>query len=235
MLRWRFPRFASILPAFALSLALTACGAPRIVPAPVMSPQSPSVGPTSPLPSPVAPVTAEPLGQPPTAGPVKVGLLVPMSGPNTELGKAMLEAAQLALFTTGGDRLTLIPRDTGGTPEGAAPHVVPLTIGVEPAGGGALLAPLTPTELAPSAPALRGARAAAGASPLARLSVSGTCGPAPKRPSAPMFDIEPPAPAPPPLHVPTCASALPAANAAAKTIAFFIIDSFAKAAPTLPA
>jgi ABC-type branched-subunit amino acid transport system substrate-binding protein len=32
----------------------------------------------------------------------------------------MLEAAQLALFTTGNDRLTLVPRDTSGTPDGAA-------------------------------------------------------------------------------------------------------------------
>lgn len=120
MLRWRFPRFASILSAFALSLALTACGGPRMVAAPPPPPQSSAAGPIAPLASPVAPVTAEPLGQPPAAGPVKVGLLVPMSGPNTELGKAMLEAAQLALFTTGGDRLTLVPRDTGGTPEGAA-------------------------------------------------------------------------------------------------------------------
>ncbi|HTZ36379.1 MAG TPA: ABC transporter substrate-binding protein, partial [Stellaceae bacterium] len=51
---------------------------------------------------------------------VKVALLVPLSGPNAELGKAMLEAAQLALFTTGNDRLTLVPRDTTGTAEGAA-------------------------------------------------------------------------------------------------------------------
>ncbi len=43
-----------------------------------------------------------------------------MSGANAELGKAMLDAAQLALFTTGGDRLTLVPRDTAGTAEGAA-------------------------------------------------------------------------------------------------------------------
>ena len=120
MLRWRFPRFASILSAFALSLALTACGGPRMVAAPPPPPQSSATGPLTPLASPVAPVTAEPLAQAPAAGPVKVGLLVPMSGNNTDLGKAMLEAAQLALFTTGGDRLTLVPRDTGGTPEGAA-------------------------------------------------------------------------------------------------------------------
>lgn len=45
---------------------------------------------------------------------------MPQSGPNADLGKSMLEAAQLALFETGGDRLTLVPRDTGGTPESAA-------------------------------------------------------------------------------------------------------------------
>ena len=49
-----------------------------------------------------------------------MALLVPLSGANAELGKAMLEAAQLALFTTGSDRLTLVPRDTAGTAAGAA-------------------------------------------------------------------------------------------------------------------
>ena len=39
---------------------------------------------------------------------------MPLSGPNAELGKAMLEAAQLALFATSGERLTLVPRDTAG-------------------------------------------------------------------------------------------------------------------------
>jgi ABC-type branched-subunit amino acid transport system substrate-binding protein len=47
-------------------------------------------------------------------------VLLPLSGANAELGKAMQEAAQLALFTTGNDRLILVPRDTGGTPESAA-------------------------------------------------------------------------------------------------------------------
>ena len=53
-------------------------------------------------------------------GPAKVALLVPLSGANAELGQAMLDAAQLALFETGSDRLTLVPRDTGGTAAGAA-------------------------------------------------------------------------------------------------------------------
>ncbi len=54
------------------------------------------------------------------AGPAKVALLVPLSGANAELGKAILDAAQLALFKTGGDRLILVPRDTGGNAAGAA-------------------------------------------------------------------------------------------------------------------
>jgi ABC-type branched-subunit amino acid transport system substrate-binding protein len=43
-----------------------------------------------------------------------------MSGANADLGKAMLEAAQLALFNTDSGRLILVPRDTAGTAEGAA-------------------------------------------------------------------------------------------------------------------
>jgi ABC-type branched-subunit amino acid transport system substrate-binding protein len=56
----------------------------------------------------------------PVGGPVKVALLVPLSGANADLGKAMLEAAQLALFTTASEWLTLVPRDTAGSAQGAA-------------------------------------------------------------------------------------------------------------------
>ena len=115
MLHWRFSRFASTLVAFALLAALTGCGEGPIVPAPVIAPQSPYFGAPPP-----PPVSATPLPSPGASGAIKVALLVPLSGANAGLGKAMLEAAQLALFTTGGDRLTLIPRDTAGTPQGAA-------------------------------------------------------------------------------------------------------------------
>jgi branched-chain amino acid transport system substrate-binding protein len=108
---WRVLRFASTSIAFALLLALTACGGGRMVAAPVVSPQSPSAGPQLPPPGPA---------RPPTSGPVKVALLVPLSGANADLGKAMLEAAQLALFNTDSERLTLVPRDTAGTAQGAA-------------------------------------------------------------------------------------------------------------------
>ena len=50
---------------------------------------------------------------------VKVGLLLPLSGRGADVGRAMFNAAQLALFELGDDNFVLIPRDTGGTPEGA--------------------------------------------------------------------------------------------------------------------
>lgn len=66
---------------------------------------------TAPVP---APVTAEP------AHPaVKVALLVPMSGKNADLGQAMLQAAQLALFDMEYDKIELVPQDTKGTADGA--------------------------------------------------------------------------------------------------------------------
>lgn len=51
---------------------------------------------------------------------VRLGLLLPLSGPSAQLGEALLEAAQLALFDMREQRIVLLPRDTKGTPEGAA-------------------------------------------------------------------------------------------------------------------
>ncbi len=53
-----------------------------------------------------------------TAG-VPVAILLPLSGPRGELGKAMLDAAQLAVFEVAGQNFVLLPYDTKGTPEGA--------------------------------------------------------------------------------------------------------------------
>ena len=112
MQRWRFSRFVSPIAALVLLLALVACMRGPMVAAPAGPPQPPVTGPGGPPPG----------GSPPpgAGGPVKVAVLLPLSGANAELGKAMLEAAQMALFTTGNDRLTLVPRDTTGTPDGAA-------------------------------------------------------------------------------------------------------------------
>jgi branched-chain amino acid transport system substrate-binding protein len=87
-----------------------------MVPAPLAGRQPPygRVPPPAPPgpPAPTTPVAA--------AGPAKVALLVPLSGANAALGQAILDAAQLALFEAPDDRLTLVPRDTGGNAEGAA-------------------------------------------------------------------------------------------------------------------
>src|SRR3546814_3515119 len=45
---------------------------------------------------------------------------LPLSGSRADVGQALLNAAQLALFDLGGERFTLVGRDTKGTPEGAA-------------------------------------------------------------------------------------------------------------------
>jgi len=50
---------------------------------------------------------------------VKVALLVPLSGKSAELGQAMLQSAQLALFDMEYDKIELVPQDTKGTADGA--------------------------------------------------------------------------------------------------------------------
>ncbi|MEM7446151.1 MAG: penicillin-binding protein activator, partial [Pseudomonadota bacterium] len=51
---------------------------------------------------------------------VRVGILLPLSGPSANLGDALLNAAELALFQAAGPNFELIPVDTGGTAGGAA-------------------------------------------------------------------------------------------------------------------
>ncbi len=53
-------------------------------------------------------------------GRVRVALLLPLSGPSAPLGRAMLLAAELALFELGNEKLDLLPFDTLGTKQGAA-------------------------------------------------------------------------------------------------------------------
>ena len=111
MPRWCSARFASRLVDLGFAGVVASCGG-ALGPAPVVRPQQPYAG----LP-PAA--TAHPATAP-GGEQIKIAVLLPLSGANADLGRAMLEAAQLALFTTGGDKLTLVPRDTMGTAEGAA-------------------------------------------------------------------------------------------------------------------
>jgi len=114
LLRRCLARFASPCVVLVV-IALAAC-APPMVPAPLSARQPPYGRVPTPAP-PAAPGLPAPAAE---AGPAKVALLVPLSGANADLGQAMLDAAQLALFEAPDDRLTLVPRDTGGNAEGAA-------------------------------------------------------------------------------------------------------------------
>jgi len=61
------------------------------------------------------------LTPPPGVKPViRVALLLPLTGSHADLGRGMLNAAQLALFSMASDEMALLPFDTKGTPEGAA-------------------------------------------------------------------------------------------------------------------
>lgn len=51
---------------------------------------------------------------------VRVGMLLPLSGPRSQTGQALLQAAQMALFDFADPRLVLVPRDTRGTAAGAS-------------------------------------------------------------------------------------------------------------------
>jgi len=85
-----------------------------------------------------------PAGLPTAARPVAI--LLPLTGPNAEVGQALLRAAQLALDQPGAPPLD--PRDTGGTPTGAA-EAARLALG---AGDALILGPLTAGETATVVP-----------------------------------------------------------------------------------
>jgi ABC-type branched-subunit amino acid transport system substrate-binding protein len=87
------------------------------------------------------------------AEPVRVGLLLPLSGGNGPLGEAMLEAAQLALFQQSDAAVEFLPRDTGGNPAGAQNAARDAMA----AGARVLAGPLTFGETAAVVPLARGA------------------------------------------------------------------------------
>jgi len=52
--------------------------------------------------------------------PTRIGFLVPLTGPQADMGKALLDAAQLAIFESGRRDLLLLPEDTNAAPDKAA-------------------------------------------------------------------------------------------------------------------
>lgn len=95
----RFRQFCAILAVIAGPLMLAACAtAPTLKKPAVVEPAAPKK---------------------PARTDIRVGVLLPLSGSYGDVGQSLLNAASLALFETKDNRLVLIPRDTGGTAEGA--------------------------------------------------------------------------------------------------------------------
>ncbi len=121
--RQRFQKFGmwrGLAFGVAAALSLAACQGTQVPP--WMAGEKPAAE------QPVPPQTAEPAPPPvleqPTApvdpaGLHRIAVLVPLSGGAAETGRSLLNAAQMALFDVGDDRLVLQPYDTRGTPDGA--------------------------------------------------------------------------------------------------------------------
>ena len=101
-----------------VGLALTACGG---------SDRTVTEKPTAPPPPAKKAIVEKSITDPsetdPSKGgpgrPVKVALLLPLSGKYEAIGTAMRKAAEMAVFEAGGRNFQLVPLDTRGTPEGA--------------------------------------------------------------------------------------------------------------------
>lgn len=92
-------------------LTLAACAAETVT-----APQTPVQVPL-PAPPPVAAPVVPPPVVPVETGPriYRVGLLVPLAGAPRQVGRDLLDAAQMALFDLAGERFELLPRDSGAT------------------------------------------------------------------------------------------------------------------------
>lgn len=86
-----------------------------------------------------------------TPGAVRVGLLLPLSGPREALGRQLLDAAQMALFDLSDEHFVILPFDTRGTDAGAAAAAEAAV----KAGVKLILGPLLATSVRAAAPIAR--------------------------------------------------------------------------------
>jgi branched-chain amino acid transport system substrate-binding protein len=117
----------------ALLLGLAAC-----------APQPPAPGFVGIAP-PLGPMAQAPVG--------RAGLLLPLSGPQASLGQPMLNASYMGLFDEAPTGVEFAPRDTGGTPAGAAAAARAAIAD----GARILVGPLTSAEAAAVVPVARAA------------------------------------------------------------------------------
>ena len=126
------PRFRfSLFCALALGLMVGACShvAPQSEPAkptssPIVIPPPAPLPNVSPAPLPSAPPPQAAPAKPSQPGrPVTVALVVPLSGASAQLGAALFNAAQMAMFEMADNSFNLLPFDSKGSPEGAVAAV----------------------------------------------------------------------------------------------------------------
>jgi ABC-type branched-subunit amino acid transport system substrate-binding protein len=92
------------------------------------------------------------IGAAPVAS-ARAAMLLPLTGPQAPLGQALLQAGTMALFDEAPNGVEFLPRDTGGTPSGAAAAARAAIA----EGARALVGPLTSGEAAAVAPVARAA------------------------------------------------------------------------------
>ena len=111
-------------------------------------PQAPSQQqPAAQLPTPGAPAT----GLTTPTGPAKVALLLPLSGQNAAVGRALMQAAEMGVFDSAGDDFSLVVRDSAapGGPGAAVSSAMQ-------EGAQLVLGPVFAAEIAPAAQASGG-------------------------------------------------------------------------------
>jgi ABC-type branched-subunit amino acid transport system substrate-binding protein len=101
----------------------------------------------------VQPGLRGPVAPPVAAGPqrIRIGLMLPLSGRQASLGRALAQAAQAAFIETGSERVELIQRDSAGTPEGATRAAAELAAD----NVAIVVGPLLAAEVRAAAPSLR--------------------------------------------------------------------------------
>jgi ABC-type branched-subunit amino acid transport system substrate-binding protein len=83
-------------------------------------------------------------------GPTRLGVMLPLSGPNADLGQQLWDAAVLSLFDSGRDDIALVPIDTQGTALGGAAAAEEAIA----AGSSAVVGPLFTASVGGARPAL---------------------------------------------------------------------------------
>ena len=114
---WSSPRRSLLLLLAVAGAALAGCTPAQKLP--VSSSQGQAA---VPAPAPVATAVPTPMVPTSPGAPIRIGLLLPLSGNSANLGQAMLQAAQMALFEVGGDDVALIVRDTEAVPTAPPPR-----------------------------------------------------------------------------------------------------------------